>query len=206
MNNKKKINLTNSEIKDCETFEQIRISYNMNQKQWGNAIGISYGLVKRIEAHTIKCSPKTKMKIRSFIDQNQNNHNIPDLHNLEAHILFDIFLTHMNQVAKNEAGIYAARCTKAFQDILTYASKCDSPQSQETYFQFLEQILTTLSFAIADMISDINNGTDISNVNNGLKSVFTVKQVKKFINFADVIVSKNGEVSQQYSLSDFFDL
>lgn len=206
MKSEKKISLTETEIKNCETFKQIRISYNMNQKQWADATGISYGLVKRIEAHTIKCSSKTKTKVRNFMEQNQNTPDQPDLHDLEAHILFDIFLTHLNQVSKKEASICAGRCTKALQGILSYAPKCDSSSAQKVYFQFLEQVFTALSFASSDMISEISKGTDILNINKGMKNIFTGKLITKYKNSADVIVSRNGDVSRQYNLSEFFDL
>lgn len=263
MKSEKKITLTETEIKNCETFKQIRISYNMNQEQWADATGISYGLVKRIEAHTIKCSSKTKIKVHNFMEQNQNTPDQPDLHDLESHILFDIFLTYLNQVSKMEASICAGKCTKALQGILSYAHKCDSSQTQKSYFQFLEQTLSTHSFlsdinqepdketivnatksiralrdillqasrcdssdaqkiyfqfleqafttlflAAVDIITDINNGTDVLNINNGLKKIFTGKQVKKFKDFGASLVSDTGEVAQQYDIFDlgFFDL
>lgn len=206
MNKVKKINLTAAELKDCETFEEIRMSYNMNQKQWAQAVGISYGLVKRIEAHTIKCSSKTKVKVRNFTDRYHANQNTPDLHGLEAHILYDIFLSHMEQIPKKEASVCSARCTKLFQDILSPAAECKSADTQQIYFQYLEQLLTTLALATADAATDINNGTDILNINHGIKNVFTGKQVAKFKNSANVIVSKNGEVNHQYDFSDFLDL
>lgn len=203
MKNEKKINLTADELKDCETFEQIRLSYNMTQKQWAKALDISYGLVKRIETHTIKCSLKTKAKVRNFTDRYLTDQNTPDLHGLEAHILYDIFLSHMEQIPKKEASICSARCTKLFQDILSTAAECGSEKTQHIFFQYLEQLLTTLALATADAVAEINEGIDILNINNGIKNVFANKQVTRFKHSKNVIVSKNGEVIHQYDISDF---
>lgn len=261
MKNQKKRKLTETEIKDCDTFKQIRISYNMNQMQWANAINVSHGLVKRIEAHTIKCSSKTKTKIRNFMEQNQNTPDLPDLHGLESHIIFDIFLTYLNQTPKMESSVCAGRCTKALQGILSYATNCESSGTQKAYFRFMEQILsthsflsdlkqkpdketiiqatksiralqdifsqasgckstdaqkiffqfleqafTTLSLAAVDIVTAINDERDILNINNGLKAVFTGKQVTKYKHSAHSLVADNGEVIQQLDFFDFFNL
>lgn len=202
MKKDRQIHLSEAELKDCETFEQLRISYQMNQEQWAQAVGISYGLVKRIESHTIKCSNKTKIKVRSFIDQYSSNQDAPDLHGLEAHILYDVFLSHMEQLPKKEAFLWSARCTKAFQDIISYASKFDSSEMQKTYFQFLEQLLTMLSLLSADVVTDIKQGEDILNINHGLKTIFSGKQITRFKSSSNIMVSKEGEVTYQNSLSD----
>lgn len=194
--------LTKEELKDCETFEQIRISYHMTQEQWAKAIGISYGLVKRIESRTIKCSSKTKVKVRNFIDQFNANQESPDLHGLEAHILYDVLLSHMEQIPKKDASVWSARCTKAFQNILSYASALESADAQKIYFQFLEQLLTMLSYATADAVEDIKQGEDILNINHGLKAIFNGKQITRFKNSADIMVSKGGEITYQNSLFD----
>lgn len=194
--------LTKEELKECETFEHIRNSYHMTQEQWAQAIGISYGLVKRIESHTIKCSSKTKVKVQSFIEQYNSNQDSPDLHGLEAHILYDVFLSHMNQIPKKDASIWSARCTKAFQNILSSASAFESADMQKTYFQFLEQLLTMLSLVSADAIADIRQGEDVLNINHGLKDIFNGKQITRFKNSSNIMVSKGGEVTYQNSLFD----
>lgn len=202
MKKDRKTHLTEAERKDCETFEQLRISYQMNQEQWAQAVGISYGLVKRIESHTIRCSDKTKVKVRSFMDQYGSNQDAPDLHGLEAHILYDVFLSHMGQVPKKDASLWSARCARAFQDILSRASGFDSAEMQKTYFQFLEQLLTMLSLLSADVATDIRQGEDILNINHGLKAVFNGKQVARFKSSPNIMVSKEGEVTYQNSLFD----
>lgn len=194
--------LTKEELKDCETFGQIRNSYHMTQEQWAQAVGISYGLVKRIESHTIKCSSKTKAKVHSFIELYNSNQNAPDLHGLEAHILYDVFLSHMEQIPKRDASVWSARCTKAFQNILSSASAFESADEQKIYFQFLEQLLTMLSLVSADAVADIKKGEDILNINHGLKDIFNGKQITRFKNSSNIMVSKDGAVTRQNSLFD----
>lgn len=194
---------TADEIRDCEAFEQLRNSYNMTQREWAQAVGISYGLVKRIEAHTIKCSSKTKAKVHSFEVRYNSNQGAPDLHGLEAHILYDVLLSHMEQTPKKEAGVCSARCTKALQDILAHTSELKSADTQKTYFQFLEQALTMLSLATNDIVTAINQGEDVLNINHGLKGIFDGRQVTKFKKSGIITVSKEGEVIWLNSLFDF---
>lgn len=203
MGKDKQAPVTAEEIRDCEAFEQLRNSYHMTQHEWAQAVGISYGLVKRIEAHTIKCSSKTKAKVHSFEIRYNSNQDAPDLHGLEAHILYDVLLSHMEQIPKKEAGVCSARCTKALQDILAHTSEVESADVQKTYFQFLEQALTMLSLATNDIVTAINQGEDVLNINQGLKDIFDGKQVTKFKKSGIVIVSKNGEVNWQNNLFDF---
>ena len=187
---------TAEEVRECEAFEQLRNGYHMTQKEWAKAIGISYGLVKGIEAPRIKCSAKTKAKVRSF----EVCYNAKDLHGLEAHILYDVLLSHMEQIPKGEADTYSARCAKALLDILSRPAEFDSPEAQKTYFEFLEQVLTTLTLALDDVATAINQGENILNVNQGLKSIFDGKQVTRFKKSNYVMVSKDGEVDWQNSL------
>lgn len=51
------------------------------------------------------------------------------------------------------------RCAKLFQDIILPATECKSADTQQTYFQYSEHILTTLSSAIADVVNDIDKKT-----------------------------------------------
>lgn len=69
----------------------------------------------------------------------------------------------------NKASICSERCDKLLPDILLPATECKSADTQQTYFQYLEQI---------------------------------GKQITKFKNSANVIVSKNGKDNRQYNFSD----
>lgn len=204
MTREKKTILTDDELKDCEEFRKARIRYRMDQQQWATAIGISYGLVKRIEAHSIKCSQKTKDKVLNYANRCNINPFEPDLHGLESHILCDIFLSHMTQIPKQNADDLSSKCAKLFHTILAYAESFESADTQKTYFQLLEQLLATLNLAIDDMISDINNEENILNINRGLKSVFNQKQISKFKNCQEFSVSKKGEVTSYHH--NIFDL
>ena len=56
MNKEVKYELKDNELDMSDSFRQTRLRYHMSQQQWADALGISYGLVKRIEAHTISYS------------------------------------------------------------------------------------------------------------------------------------------------------
>lgn len=101
-------------------------------------------------------------------------------------------------MGKKEGTICTVRCVKLLQDILLPATECKSASTQQTHIQYLELILTTLSIAIADVATDFNKGNDIPDINHGIRKVFIGKQVTKFKNAADVIVSKNGKDNRQY--------
>lgn len=202
MNKTNQRRLNDKELQDCESFRLFRISYQMNQKQWAEAIGISYGLVKRIEAHTIRCSEKTKAKIQNYIEQCPSPQDAPDLLGLEAHVLRDVFLTHMDHTPKKEAMTLSARCARKLQEILGYASSLESPSMQSTYYRYVGQLLDVLSLSTADAVPAINDGKDILNIKQGLQSVFTGKQITKFKHSGNVIISDTGEVSYQYSIFD----
>lgn len=203
MNKGRQAPVTEEEIQDCEVFEQLRNSYHMTQKEWATAVGISYGLVKAIEQHKIKCSPKTKAKVHSFEIRYNSNQDAPDLYGLEAHILYDVLLSHMGHMPKREAGVCSARCTKALQDILAHTSELESDNAQRIYFQFMEQLLTMLALATNDVVAAINQGEDVLNINQGLKSIFDGKQITKFKKSGIVTISKYGEVTWQNNLFDF---
>lgn len=235
----------------------------MNQEKWAETIGISYGLVKRIEAHTIKCSTRTRTKVQLFMEKKSNTpdlpkqSDLPDPYDLETHVIFDIFLTKLKQVPKSEASSSARHCTKALQYFLSYIDKCDSsdtqidyfqfmewilyipfylsyenqeldnetiahateyikalrkilsqkfkcnsPDAQKIYFQFLEDAFTTLYLASADIVSDINKGEDVLNIDNGLNKVFTDDQITKIKKFKEKHTSDNGEIYKQLDFSD----
>lgn len=199
MNRKK---LTDREIQDCESFRRLRVSCQMNQEQWAQATGISFGLVKKIEAHASRCSEKTKIMVQNFIDQYHPGQDAPDILGLETHILRDIFLQHMKHIPKNDAAVLSARCTRQMQDILAPASGLESSAMQTAYFQYLEQMMTIIAFAAADAVPVISRGENILDTKNGLRSVFTPKQITKYKQNETMYVSDDGEVSYQHSLFD----
>ena len=120
---KKKNELTKKEQEVCEEFSKCRIRYGMTKEEWARAIGISHGLVKRIESHTISCSKKTMTKVRQYMDSCDVCPDIPDLHDLEHHILYYIFLTHMERLPKKEAAEYAGKCARSLRDTLLHMSE-----------------------------------------------------------------------------------
>ena len=199
----KKSELTSQQQLDCDRFKQIRLSYNMTQEEWAAAIGVSHILVRRIEEYLIACSDKTKSKVQQFVNHNHVNQDIPELHNLESHILYDILLTHMKQIPKRKSNELSGQCTKVLQDIISASSKCDTPEAQETYFRFLHQLLTTLQLAISDVTDSINNGVDVLNINTGLKEIFQGKQITKYKKSTNASVDGSGNVAFQYDLLDW---
>lgn len=198
MDKGKQAPVTVEEIRDCEAFKQLRIRYHMTQKEWAKAIHISYGLVKGIEAHRIKCSANTKKNIHSF----EVNYNSSDLQGLEARIIYDVLLSHMEQTIDRTADIYqcSARCTKAIQNILAHIAEFENADTQNTYLLFLTQILTTLDLAINDAATSILQGENVLDNNQGLKSIFNGKQVTKFKNSGRGPYSNNGKATWQENL------
>lgn len=122
----------------CQKFTECRHSHGMSQKQRAEALGISYGLVKRIEARTIACSERTMLKAQKFMDACDTRPDAPDRHGLEEHVLYDVFLTNMRQIPVKEASEYAGKCTRSLLAALSKASGCTSPDAQKRYFEFLE--------------------------------------------------------------------
>lgn len=197
-----KTGLTAKELQDCESFRLLRVSCQMNQQQWAQATGLSYGLVKRIEAHTIRCSGKTKAKVQNFIDQYPSLQEVPDFLDLETHILRDVFLDHMKHIPKKDAMVLSARCARKLKEILGYASGLDSPGMQAIYFQYLEQLLTVLSSAAGDAVPAISKEENVLDAKSGLRTVFKTEQIKKCEQTGKMHVAKDGEVTYQYSLFD----
>lgn len=197
--------LTDEELETCRFFKESRLKYNMNQKDWAKALKISYGLVKRIEEHTIRCSPSTMKKLQSYLHSSPIVTYIPVLHGLDERILYDTFLTYMigtPGMDNNDAAKCASHCGKLVKNLLSNASKCKSPDTQKLYFNYMEQLLAVLSIAADDAVSSINNGEKILNSKIGLSSVFTSKLISKFQKSNDILISKNGDVSIQFSIND----
>ncbi len=195
MNRKKQNKLTKDELEDCQTFKRIRINYNMNQKKWAEQTGISYSLIKKIETYSMKCSSKTKQKVHNFITQHPNN---PDgsnlsLSGLEAHILYDIFQSHIEeaskkddalhpieQMHKEDTAVYSIKCINALQSLLSNIELCETVEAKKNYLRFLSQLLVILEYATTDTMVHINDNEDIFTDENGLKPIFTSKQIKQY--------------------------
>lgn len=207
MKNSMKNQLTYEELKRCSFFKESRLRYHMNQKDWARALKISYSLVKRIEEHTIRCSPSTMKKLQSYLQSSPVVTSSPVLHGLDERILYDTFLTYIIETSdmdNNEAAKCAAHCGKLVKRLLSNASNCKSPDTQEIYINYMEQLLTILCIAADDAVQSINNGENILNSKIGLGSVFTNSLITRFQKSNDILISKNGDVSIQLSLNDMF--
>lgn len=195
--------LTEDDLKVCEEFTECRLSRRMNQKQWAEAVGISYGLVKRIEARTIACSKKTMTQVRQFMDSCDACPDTPDLHELEEHVLYDIFLTNMRQLSKKEAAEYAGKCTRSLRDTLSGASRCNTPDAQKKYFEFVDMFLKALSLTSVSSVDAANRGLDLPVITDEIVS-FTNKKISKSTSPADTARPENKAENFQMSLLDGF--
>lgn len=184
---------------NCDQFRKYRHICGMTQKQWAEKIGISHGLVKRIESYTIACSEKTMNKALQFMDNYNSLPEHPDLHDLEEHILYDVFLTNMKQMPQNEAKAHAQKCAQSFRAVLSKASKCSSPNMQEQYFEFVDKLLYILSLVDTDSV-DIA-GIDASSI---MESIFPLKNKKspKKLSAADTDAPKDKDRYTQLSFLD----
>lgn len=160
--------LTAKERKLCEEFAEYRHRYGMNQKDWAKAVGISYGLVKRIENQTITCSKRTLDRIQNFVASREFCSDSHDIHSLEEHVLYDIFITNMGQLTKKEAATYAGECTHLLRDTLSWASRCSSPDAQKRYFEMINMLFKVLRTAAYDSLEGINKGIDVSVIEDSL--------------------------------------
>lgn len=151
--------LTEKEQKLCEEFTEYRHRYGMNQKDWAKTVGISYGLVKRIENQTITCSKKTWDLVMQFVNSCESPPNSYDTHSLEDRVLYDIFITNMGKLTKKEAATYAIKCTCSLRDTLSKVSECSSPEAQKRYFEMINAFFEALYTTACDSLEIINKGT-----------------------------------------------
>lgn len=192
---RKKEILSKDKQNGCEEFKKNRLSFGMNQKQWAEKVGISYGLVKRIESHTIACSEKTTNKVRMFMDSyNAPPDDLPGMHDLEVRILYDVLLTYMADIPIKNAKEHAIKCARSLRAVLSKASGCSSPGAKEKYFEFMEMFLKALGDFDADSvdITEMEMSRTISNV-------FSNKNPRKSSS-ADKGTSKYGNEFNQVSL------
>lgn len=198
---KRKSTLTKAEEEECRIFVEHRLSCRMNQKQWAEAVGISYGLVKRIEARSIACSAKTSAKVQHFLNSCDIRPDTPDMHGLEDHILFDVFLTNMGQLSGKDASAYAGHCTRALQHALSVAARCSSPDAQKKYFDFVDMFLTVLSISADTAVDAANRNCDISSIKEDL-AAFTNKKIHKVSSPAEASRQEYSGGGTQMSLLD----
>ena len=197
---KKKNELTKKEQEVCEEFSKCRIRYGMTQEEWARAIGISHGLVKRIESHTISCSKKTMTKVRQYMDSCDVCPDIPDLHDLEHHILYYIFLTHMERLPKKEAAEYAGQCARSLRDTLLHMSECTTAGKQKNIYKLMDMYLKALSRVVSSTnVADVE--MNFPDITNELASL-TEKKIKKTASPADTDIPASSNQFGQMCLGD----
>lgn len=201
MNKEVKYELKDNELDMSDSFRQTRLRYHMSQKQWADALGISYGLAKRIEAHTISYSAKTKKKVESYIEKHPVIPNSTKLNGLEEHILFDIFLANINQSIEQETVDNVCKCVRHLHSLMSNAKECSSPHDLTNYFNFFQQLLYAAKSAAVENMHLINNGKFPLDMEKELKSAFNhvdntgaVQTSKK--------TGKNSQIDGQSSLFD----
>lgn len=198
---KRKSTLTKAEEEECRIFVEHRLSCRMNQKQWAEAVGISYGLVKRIEARSIACSAKTRAKVQHFLNSCDIRPDTPDMHGLEDHILYDVFLTNMKQLSRKDAAECAGHCTRSLQHALSRAAGCSSPDARKKYFDFIDMFLTVLSISVDTAVDAANRNHDISGIKEDL-AAFTNKKIHKASSPAEASRQEYSGGGTQMSLLD----
>lgn len=204
MKGNKKKRLTDDELKECELFKQHRLKYRKTQKEWAEAIGISLALVKKIEACSIRCSPKTGANVRKYLKNNPISPYFPVLHGLDERVLYETFLTRMLEdpdMDSDEASRRASDCGKLVARIFSNASDLEQGCYKRKYFHYIEHLLTVLSAASDNAVAAIKDNKDILNADTGLRAVFTKAMLK---NCGNILISKDGSVSIQTSIEDVF--
>ena len=174
----------------------------MNQKEWADAIGISYSLVKRIESHTIGYSPKTKKKVESYIEKHPIVPSTTKLDGLEEHILFDIFLSNVSQRVEQDAIDDVCKCVRHLHNLISNAKDSSSPHELTNYFNFLQQLLYAAKSATAENIGLINKGKFPLDMEKELKSAFSRIDTAE----AAETSKKSGKSNQIEGQSTLFDL
>lgn len=139
-------------------FIATRQCHNMNQEEWAKALGISLGLVKRIESGTIKCSDKTLVKIEEFLHSTSKRQEEHSRHPLEENILFDILLANMKRTDKNTIVNYVQNNAQSLWRLISNTKSCDSDAERENYEYFLYQLFSVLSAFVSTNIDPIKAG------------------------------------------------
>lgn len=193
--------LTKEERENCDEFRNCRYRYGMTQEEWAEKIGISLGLVKRIETYTIAYSKKTREKVDKFMETYEIYPNIPNMHELEELILYDIFFTHMQHLSKKDAMNYAQECTRSLRNTLLKASRCSTPDAQKIFFDFVSIFLKALSRSAVLIVDTTGKSTDCMLSTDDLVSVVE-KKIKKITNQVDTAQADNKEEYHQETIFD----
>lgn len=203
MKKKQKNTLTGKDILFCNDFKEKRIKCGMNQKEWADAIGISLGLVKGIEGYTRRCTPNTEKKVKDYMALFHAD--ASDTRSLEERILYDIFLSYMGKIGKNEADYYATPCIQSLQKILSHADSFETRNEQVQYFQYLSTSLWMLNHISTESASAITDGLDVIDIVGKLYPDFVKKLDKHYKNASENPAPKKEEKTQQLSLFDAMD-
>lgn len=171
MTEKKPIGDSQFDISD--SFKNTRERYGMSQKKWADAIGISYSLVKKIEAHTIAYSYKTQDKVKSFINRHPIIPEEYKLHELKDYILFDIIKNDIDRETRLENVEPVYKCIHHLQELISNAKQCNSSKELFNYFEFLHQLLYAAKSAASDNMDLIRHGKFPSAMEKNLKSAFS---------------------------------
>lgn len=156
-----------------DSFKNTRERYGMSQKKWAEAIGISYSLVKKIEAHAIAYSYKTQDKVKSFINRHPILSEEYKLHELKDYILFDIFQDNIDRETRLENVEPVYKCIRHLQELISNAKQCNSSEELFNYFEFLHQLLYAAKSAASDNMDLIRHGKFPSGMEKDLKSAFS---------------------------------
>ena len=202
MRKKQKETLTDKDILSCDDFKEKRLRCNKSQQEWANAVGISLGLVKGIEGYTRRCTPKTEEKVKHYLAQLHATEDTPDTRSLEARILNDVFLSHMNKMGKNQAEFYAGSCISHVQKILSIADNFKTPNEQKLYFQYLSISLQMLKTASSDSSRAISDGLNVPDIARTLYPGFVNKLAKTYKSARENPAPENGTNIKQPSLFD----
>lgn len=141
-----------------DEFVRNRLRYEMTQREWADAIGISHPLVKRIESGTIRCSEKTIKKMENFMQGRNSSPNPHAFHTLEEYILSSILLTSMNHLRQDAATSYAHKCTYPLWNLISGIKLCPTDETQRNYIDFLQHLLDLASTFADDNIDAIQSG------------------------------------------------
>lgn len=196
MGRKPKISLSDKEIESCNNFKKTRIRYDMSQKEWADAIGVSLGLVKGIEGHMRKCTESTKNQVENYKIQHRTAPDSPDVLSLEKHVLSDVFLTHMGMIGKNEAISCADSCMESICEILSNADKFKTKDEQKLCFQHMDIFLDMLISASYQAISAIKDGLDVLDIAARQKTDFIKELSKNYKDTRETPVSKEEAEGQ----------
>lgn len=202
MRKKQKETLTDKDILSCDDFKEKRLRCNKSQQEWANAVGISLGLVKGIEGYTRRCTPKTEEKVKHYLAQLHATEDTPDTRSLEARILNDVFLSHMNKMGKTQAEFYAGPCISHVQEILSAADRFKTPNEQKLYFQYLSVSLWMLKTASSDFFCTTTDGQNVLEIAEKLYSDFVNKLAKIYKSAKETPAPENGTNIKQPSLFD----